>query len=221
MKRFFWGFIVALLLLMAVPLILMGTGVFNMAATQEPGALETTLAGWTVDRSVAIRAPEQINTFENDPDAIAAGMVHYRAMCLQCHGAPDVKSHEFAQGLNPTPPDLAVAAKDWTDGELFWITKHGIRMTGMPAFGPTHSDEELWKIVAFVRQLNELSPDQVAALREGEEADHHHEADNREASNQESVAGHDEAADKAATPEAGSEDRLSEVEIEGQTPYQR
>ena len=217
MKRFFWGFFVALLILIAVPLILMGTGVFNMAATEGPGALETTLAGWTVDRSVAIRAPEQINAFENDPAAIEAGMAHYRAMCLQCHGAPNVKSHDFAKGLNPSPPNLADVHKDWTDGELFWITKHGIRMTGMPAWGKTHSDEELWKIVAFVRQLDNLSQSQVAALREGEQAGHHHEAGH----SHDEVAGHDAAADRAEPPEAGGEDRLSEVEVEGQTPYQR
>lgn len=204
MKRFFWGAFVALLLLIAVPLILMGTGVFNMAATQGPGALEATVAGWTVDRSVAMRAPEEINPFQDNPEAIQSGMVHYRAMCLQCHGAPDVKSHEFAQGLNPAPPDLALAGKDWTDGELFWIAKHGIRMTGMPAFDRTHSDEELWKIVAFVRELDNLSEEQVAALREGEEADHHQEA----------LAGHEEA---AHPHEPNGEERLSEAEKDEKT----
>jgi mono/diheme cytochrome c family protein len=162
--------------LIALPLILLGSGVFNMAATEGPGTLETTLAGWTVDRSVAMRAPQEVSPFKDDPEAIEAGMVHYRAMCLQCHGAADVKAHEFAQGLNPPPPDLAAAGKDWTDGELFWISKHGIRMTGMPAFGPTHGDEELWKIVAFMRKLDNLSESQVAALREGEEAEHHEHA---------------------------------------------
>jgi mono/diheme cytochrome c family protein len=217
MRRFFWGVVVTLLILIALPLVLLGAGVFNMAATVGPGALETTLASWTVDRSVKVRAPQEISPVKEDPAAVEAGMVHYRAMCLQCHGAPDVQQHEFAQGLNPPPPELAVASKDWSDGELFWITKHGIRMTGMPAFGKSHSDEEIWQIVAFVRELGNLSESQVAALREGEEAGHHRDA--HEAGNQESVAGHDEAADRAEPREAGGEDRLSEVE--GETPYQR
>jgi mono/diheme cytochrome c family protein len=174
MRRFFWGVLVTLLILIALPLILLGTGVVNMAATEGPGTLETTLAGWTVDRSVAMRAPGEINPFKEYQDAIDRGMVHYRAMCLQCHGAPDVKADEFADGLNPSPPGLAAAAKDWTDGELFWITKHGIRMTGMPAFGKSRSDEEIWQIVAFVRELDDLSESQVTALREGEERAHHH-----------------------------------------------
>jgi mono/diheme cytochrome c family protein len=174
MRRFFWGVLVTLLVLIAVPLILLGTGVFNMAATEGPGALETTLAGWTIDRSVAMRAPDEINPYKEDSPAIEKGLVHYRAMCLQCHGASHVEADEFAQGLNPQPPDLAVASKEWQDGELFWITKHGIRMTGMPAFGKTHSDEEIWQIVAFVRELDDLSETQVAALQEGREQDRDH-----------------------------------------------
>lgn len=202
MKRFFWGMFVALLILIAVPLVLMGTGVFNMAATEVPGALETTLASWTVDRSVKVRAPQQTNPVQDDPEAVATGMIHYRTRCLQCHGAPSVKSYEFAKGLNPPPPELAEASRDWTDGELFWITKNGIRMTGMPAFGPTYSDDELWKIVAFVRKLDHLSDSQVASLREGEEADHHHEAE----------VGHAETANSAGQPNGG--ERVGQTERE-------
>jgi mono/diheme cytochrome c family protein len=174
MRRFFWGVLFTLLILIALPLILLGSGVLNMAATEGPGPLETTLAGWTVDRSVAMRAPDETNPFQDDQEAIDKGMVHYRAMCLQCHGAPDVKAHEFAAGLNPAPPELAQAAKDRKDGELFWIVKHGIRMTGMPAFGRSHSDDEIWQIVAFMREMDDLSEGQVAALREGEEHGHEH-----------------------------------------------
>ena len=53
----------------------------------------------------------------------------------------------------------------WSDGELFWIVKHGIRMTGMPAFKSGHSDEDLCKIAAFIRQLDSLSPEQLAELQ--------------------------------------------------------
>jgi hypothetical protein len=100
--------------------------------------------------------------------------------------------------MNPQPPDLAAASKKWTDGELFWIAKHGIRMTGMPAFGHDHSDEDLWKIVAFVRKLDDLSESQVAALRQGEEA-HHRE---------QGIAGHEENRHDHSH-EATTEDRLS------------
>ena len=207
MRRFFWGVLVTSLILIALPLVLLGTGVFNMAATEEPGTLETSLAGWTVDRSVAMRAPDEINPFKEDEEAIAKGMVHYRAMCLQCHGAPHVEAHEFAEGLNPQPPDLAIAGKDWKDGELFWIAKHGIRMTGMPAFGKSHSDEEIWQIVAFVRALDDLSESQVTTLREGEERAHHHTE----------IAGREEGHDVEHKADEGPSERTAEVPADEST----
>jgi mono/diheme cytochrome c family protein len=194
MGRFFFGVLVTLLILIAVPLIVLGSGVLNMAATEGPGTLETSLAGWTVDRSVAARAPDEINPFKDDSEAIEKGLMHYRAMCVQCHGASSIEADDFAQGLNPSPPDLAMAGKEWTDGELFWIAKHGIRMTGMPAFGKSHSDEEIWQIVAFVRELDDLSETQVAALQEGRKHDHHQaEVAGREhqPASEHEAAGHD------------------------------
>jgi mono/diheme cytochrome c family protein len=66
--------------------------------------------------------------------------------------------------MNPTPPRLERAASEWTDREVFWILKHGIRLAGMPAFGPTHSDRELWALTAVVRQLPELSAEEYQRL---------------------------------------------------------
>ena len=75
-------------------------------------------------------------------------------MCVSCHGAPGVDASEAGDGLNPPAPDLTLPrVQKRTDGELFWLVQNGIRMTGMPAFGTTHKDEEIWKIVAFVRRL--------------------------------------------------------------------
>jgi hypothetical protein len=65
--------------------------------------------------------------------------------------------------ITPTPPDLAKSVGQWSDRELYWIIKHGIKLAGMPAFGPTHSDEELWALAAFLRRLPETTPEQYAA----------------------------------------------------------
>jgi hypothetical protein len=56
----------------------------------------------------------------------------------------------------PSPPGLDHAAEHLTTAELFWVTKHGIKMTGMPAWGVTHDDEALWPVVAFVRNLPDM-----------------------------------------------------------------
>jgi mono/diheme cytochrome c family protein len=102
---------------------------------------------------------------------VAAGFDGFRNMCVQCHGAPGVGPGVNGQGLYPGPPELAKVAPELTDGELFWITKHGIKFTGMPAFGPTHSDEDLWAIVSFIRQLQDWGPEEYerrVAERESE-----------------------------------------------------
>jgi mono/diheme cytochrome c family protein len=71
----------------------------------------------------------------------------------------------LAKGLNPSAPELQSSdTQAMSDGELFWTVKHGIRMTGMPAFAPTHTDAQIWKIVAFVRHLPNLTPEETAEL---------------------------------------------------------
>lgn len=66
----------------------------------------------------------------------------------------------MGRGLRPQPPPLADVVAEWSAAELFWIIKHGIRMTGMPAWGPTHGDEEVWAIVAFVQTLPTMSAEE-------------------------------------------------------------
>ncbi len=67
-------------------------------------------------------------------------------------------------GLNPDPPDLAHEGAEQAPERLFWVLKNGIKMTGMPAFGMTHTDDQIWAIVAFLKQLPRLNPQQYAAM---------------------------------------------------------
>jgi hypothetical protein len=84
---------------------------------------------------------------------------------------------EIGQGLNPGAPDLTLArVQGRTDGQLFWIVSNGIRMTGMPAFSPTHGENEIWQVVAFVRHLPEITDEETTQLKgETESQEHHHE----------------------------------------------
>jgi len=72
----------------------------------------------------------------------------------------------IAEGMFPKPPQLfkGMGVTDDDAWESYWKVAGGIRMTGMPAFGPTHSQEKIWGLVAFVRQLPKLSPQQYSAL---------------------------------------------------------
>ena len=81
-------------------------------------------------------------------------------------GAPGVERSEIGEGIEPEPPDLAETAGEWTLPEVYWITSHGIKMAGMPAFGPTHSADEVWGISMFTKRLPEIDAAEYARLRE-------------------------------------------------------
>jgi mono/diheme cytochrome c family protein len=115
-----------------------------------------------------------------DPKLLKVGVKHYHEMCRLCHGAPGHEMEEFAKGLYPKPPKLALKeVQEMSDAETFWILKNGIKMTGMPAFGLTHDDDELWGIVTFWRRLPGLKPEQYkdfleSASARAEKGEYHH-----------------------------------------------
>jgi mono/diheme cytochrome c family protein len=165
--RFLSGVIVGVGCVGLAAAAVVSSGLVDPAASVPPGALETRVARFALDRAVARRAPKGPNPLKPDAEVLRAGLTHYRQMCVSCHGAPGVDASEAGEGLNPPAPDLTLGrVQKRTDGELFWLVQNGIRMTGMPAFGPTHKDEEIWKIVAFLRRLPALSPDEEKRLRE-------------------------------------------------------
>jgi len=168
----FAGFFLATLIVGGV----FATGSYNVAATAAPSKLETRLAAYALNRSVARRAPATKNPMPASPETWKAGLAHYRENCVVCHGAPGVDAGEIGEGLNPPAPDLTLPrVQARPDGELFWIVGNGIRTTGMPAFSPTHKPDELWKIVAFVRHLPELTNAEQKALKEAAVGPEHHE----------------------------------------------
>jgi mono/diheme cytochrome c family protein len=173
--RFLAGMITAFVLLLVAAAAVVATGAFDVAASHPPGALEKRVAGLALDRAVAKRAPDRKNPVAASPETLSRALGAYREMCVTCHGAPGVDPSEIGEGLNPPAPDLTLAkVQARSDGELFWIVSNGIRMTGMPAFGPTHKEEQIWRIVAFLRHLPELSKDEEKALAAGQEEEHGH-----------------------------------------------
>lgn len=140
------------------------TGAYNVAAT-EP---HTDAVRWTFDttmhRSIENRA-QQVALPEQFSDAlIAEGARHYDGSCIHCHGAPGQEPAEWSRGMRPEPPLLVEGAAEWSSEEIHWIVENGIKMTGMPAFGPHHEPEEIEAITAFVTQLPGLSRQEYAAL---------------------------------------------------------
>lgn len=161
---FIVGFIAAVLSAAGVALGVAYSGMYNVAATEPHSALEDWLLHTTMEQSVRARAGSIGAPAPFTQQQVLAGSGDFNAMCVTCHGAPGRERGEVGKGLLPQPPALSRAADRWDREELFWIIKNGIRMTGMPAFGPTHSDEALWNIVAFVQTTRGMTPEQYRAL---------------------------------------------------------
>jgi mono/diheme cytochrome c family protein len=174
--RLIVGIILGVLLMGVVAGFIAWSGSYNVAALNSPGRLETRVATYTLRRAIARRAPATANPFKK-PEDVRDGLAHFKENCVDCHGAPGVEESEFGMGLNPPAPDLTLPAiQRMTDGELYWVIANGIRMTGMPAFSLTHKQDEIWKIVSFVRHMPEITKEEqqvLRAAREKEEAGHH------------------------------------------------
>ena len=144
------------------------SGWYDISATDEHlrptyWTLETAMRRSVRERGERIAVPPL-----QDPAMIARGVAAYRQHCVSCHGAPGVAPEPFALGMTPTPANLAHTAREWPAGDLFWVVKNGIKMSGMPAFEFRLREDELWTVVAFLKRLPQLSPEDYAALRAGE-----------------------------------------------------
>lgn len=140
-------------LMVAVGLFVIYTGSYDVSATEPHWRVTRWALGTLREHSVAARADGVTGSPPTDSAGLAEGFEHFHAMCVECHGAPGVDRGEPGKGMNPRPPRLEREAEEWTDAQLFWITKHGMRLAGMPAFGPTHADEQIWEIVGAIRAV--------------------------------------------------------------------
>jgi mono/diheme cytochrome c family protein len=148
----------------AVGFAVMFSGAISVAATTPDLPIVAWVLGNTMEHSVEAHARDVIVPADYDRADMRAGRDRYNNMCVPCHGAPGVAPRWLNRGLRPDPPNLMRTAKDWMPAEVFWIIDHGIKMTGMPAMGPSYSEGEVWTLAAFVKSLPEMSPEQYASL---------------------------------------------------------
>jgi mono/diheme cytochrome c family protein len=172
--------IVAYGLLMVVGLGFIYSGVYDIGADSPhwrlvSHGLETARIRSIRSHAAGITAPSGLE----DPARIVAGVSHYAEHCAVCHGAPGVERSDLADGLYPRPPNLAETARSYTPSELFWIVKHGIKMTGMPS-GGDHSDDELWATVAFIEKLPGMTEEEYGKLLVAGRAQGGHQHDNQQ-----------------------------------------
>ncbi|WP_033966306.1 c-type cytochrome [Sphingomonas sp. Ant H11] len=166
----FTGASIALLLLATAAFVYFG--IYNIAADAPHTPAVYSLLESLRDRSIAVHAhgitpPADLNA----PQRIAAGAGLYAEMCSSCHLGPGVERSELSQGLYPQAPELA-KPQDLSAGEQFWIIKHGVKLSAMPAWGKTHPDPLIWDMVAFVRRLPGMSPEEYKRLVASAPEDH-------------------------------------------------
>lgn len=153
------------------------SGIYDVSASSSHSSIVTWLLSTTSHASVE-RQAKDIEVPNLHDDALArAGVNDFNGMCAGCHGAPGQTPEAMGQGLNPPPPDLAESAMEMSPAELFWVTKHGIKMTGMPAWGATHDDDAIWPVVAFMTKLPELDASQYQDLLDNAGGMGHHSND--------------------------------------------
>jgi len=136
-------------------------GFYNVAGSMEdPAAVKWALLHVrtaSILRWAADNPPAGVNLA--DSATVQEGAREYLEHgCPTCHGAPGVKWAKFSEGMHPDPPDLKEVAPELTPQQIFWVVKNGINMTGMPSFAAAGAtDEDLWKIAAFVKKFADVS----------------------------------------------------------------
>ena len=139
------------------------SGAYNVAATSQHVQPIYTLLGTTMRQSVRLRASGVTEPAPGDAEQGQRGLACYQSLCVQCHGAPGVAQNDIGKSMQPVPGPLVDAMQRWRPRELYWITRHGIKMSGMPAWEHRLDDGQIWDVVAFLERLQTLSPQAYAA----------------------------------------------------------
>ena len=159
----------ALALAGLILLLFVFSGLYDIGADRPHSAAVRALLTLMRDRSIERRAANIAVPALDDPARVHEGAEHYSAMCVDCHLAPGITVSEIRAGLLPHPPNLSQQPID--PRVAFWAIKHGIKATGMPAWGQTHDDEEIWNIVSFVHRLPHMSPEEYRLMTTVVESD--------------------------------------------------
>jgi len=175
------GLIVVAALIMFVAL---KSGLIPANADAQPGALERILARMSLQATIARQVDAKaVNPLPVNDANLTAGVKLYGANCAMCHGAADAKMSAIAHGLYQRPPQLARHAlgpsavgdsarfrgqrgvEDDPEANINWIVTHGIRFTGMPAFGRTLSKDQIWQLTMLLKHMDSLPPNVAAAFK--------------------------------------------------------
>ena len=143
-------------------------GIYNIGADDHHNEVTLAIIAQLRDRSISARLGPITPQLNATPEMVKAGARHYATLCAGCHLAPGTPKSEVRTGLYPHPPNLAQEEMQ-ESRRAFWIIKHGIKMSAMPAWGKSLDDAAVWDVVAFVRKMPGMSPQDFQQLVQRQE----------------------------------------------------
>jgi len=155
-KLYALGFLAALALIVIGGCVYLECGFADVRSDENPPSWESGLMSSAVHASVRRGAPKLQNPFSPTDERLIVGAKLYLNDCVGCHGAPGRPPSDFGATFYPRAPQFPQIGTRYSEAEVFWVAKHGIRMTGMYPQGPYYSDDELWSLAAFITRANNL-----------------------------------------------------------------
>jgi cytochrome c553 len=152
---------------LAIVTLVILSGAPNIKASSRHWPITSWILDFTKRRSVATHATATTVPNLDDFSLIRKGAAHYELGCRTCHGSPKSPRPTIPMGMTPHPADLPKLVGRWKPEELFYIVKHGIKFTGMPAWPAATRDDEVWAVVAFLRRLPGLTAEDYQRLAFG------------------------------------------------------
>ena len=172
MKTFLLGAITTLAVLVISVFGYLRLGLAEVRADIPPTGFETYVMSSAVHASVKRHAPEVPNPVEPTDENLIAGAKFYLDACAGCHGTPGKPENGKGAVLFPIIPELPVVGTKYTEAQVFWVAKHGIRRSGMFANGAYAKDNDLWTVAAYIKRMNSLSPSVQAGVLKLVESQH-------------------------------------------------
>lgn len=167
MNRFLIGFVTGGVVLTLCVLGYLRLGLANVGADAPTPAWQTRGMFSAVHASIRRTVPAGLkNPLPVDDESLIAGGKLYLNDCVGCHGAPGKPTSDFGATFYPPAPQLARDGTRYSEAQIYWVAKHGIRRTGMSAQGPYYSDQKLWLLAGFISRITTLPPRVRAGIEE-------------------------------------------------------
>lgn len=164
MRKALFVVVIIVIVVVTVPVVLILRR--GISARTAPTAAEVTIARTMRHLAIPANARSVRNPVANSPEVLAEARAHFADHCAGCHANDGSGKTEMGQNLYPKAPDMrAAATQNLSDGELFFIIKNGVRLTGMPAWGGDGADQDSWKLVRFIRHLPSMTPAEIESMK--------------------------------------------------------